>query len=63
MPEEDMDKRLLSNFCRLFRELEGKYDVYIIDIRAAPVGAFEEQFKTKFGISDFEIKSFIIQRD
>lgn len=61
MPEEDLDIRLFSNFSRKFREIEGKYEIYIIDIGSSHVKAFEEQFKERYGRKGYFIKSFIIR--
>lgn len=63
MPEEDLDIRLFSNFSRKFREIEGKYEVYLIDIGSSHVKAFEEQFKERYGRKGYFIKSFIIHRE
>jgi len=60
MPEEDLDLRLFSNFSRKFREVEGKYEVYIIDIGSSHLKAFEEQFRERFCKDGYEIVSFIV---
>ncbi len=63
MPEENLDIRLFSNFSRKFREIEGKYEVYIIDIGSSHVKAFEEQFKERYGKKGYTIKSFVIYKE
>lgn len=63
MPEEDLDIRLFSNFSRKFMEIEGKYEVYLIDIGSSHVKAFEEQFKERYGRKGYFIKSFIIHSE
>jgi hypothetical protein len=60
MPEEDLDLRLFSNFARKFREVEGKYEVYFIDIGSSHVKAFEEQFRERFKKEGYDIISFIV---
>lgn len=60
MPEEDLDIRLFENFSRKFREVEGKYDVYIIDIGSSHVKAFEEQFKERYGKRGYFLISILV---
>lgn len=60
MPEEDLDIRLFENFSRKFMEVEGKYDVYIIDIGSSHVKAFEEQFKEKYGKRGYSLISILV---
>lgn len=62
MPEESLDIRLFANFLRKFREVEGKYEVYIIDIGSSHAKAFEEQFKEKFRKEGYKIKTFLIKK-
>lgn len=60
MPEEDLDIRLFANFSRKFREVEGKYEIYIIDIGSSHVRAFEEQFKERYGKKGYSVVSVFI---
>lgn len=60
MHEEDLDIRLFANFSRIFREVEDKYKIFIVDIGSSHVKAFEEQFKEKYGKKGYYLESVFI---
>ncbi len=61
--EEKVEERLFFNFLIQFNEIEGIYDVCIVDIGASHVKGFEEFLKEKFEKRGYKIKSFLIDKD